>query len=348
MKLVNHRLEKISKNIEDLNKTLHNVEAKSEFLDEINTSAKENDKCLEIKEDVPSDYVHPRNRKRISHFKKASMEKRDQNNNESNAHARPQHADKNLVKNGLVEFNVPENQFASGDNNMTTSNEKFDEVAFMKRLDELEALEEQEFEDALSENNSEDSGIDIASSLLTRNDGDSVPLPISDVTIKNDPNEHFVTALSSKLCSIQEADECDSDDKPEQAVNEPIRIKFKHTKNKSVFLIPKTDDTILHPGDIGREKTILKSILKPPSRHNSVSEPEDLLSTSCGSSPCSSDDISDHFNDLHIDNTTNKRVSFKTPIADSVVEKTKRNNNHGHKKKSKKKRVSKFKASRSK
>jgi len=213
-----------------------------------------------------------------------------------------------------------------------------------------------------SENNSEDSGIDnCVSDLPTKNDFITEESRQLDEAL----SEEIAAALSNRLCSIQEADELDSDDdvmkpktKSASSGYEPMRITFKHSKNRSTaLLIPKTDDNrVIHPGDIGREKTVLKSILKPPSRTNSVSEPEDLLSASYGStsygssgSPCSSDEVS---SDQFGQSPTNKRVSFSEAVSERVIESKNsnhhnhNNNTNGHKKKSKKKRVSKFKQSR--
>nr|CAB3226588.1 unconventional prefoldin RPB5 interactor [Phallusia mammillata] len=73
-KIINHRMQAINKNIEDLGKTLSNLEKKTEFSHEVLSDGKQGSQnVVEIKEKVPADYLHPSRRKRVSRVKEGEQ-----------------------------------------------------------------------------------------------------------------------------------------------------------------------------------------------------------------------------------------------------------------------------------
>nr|XP_009861789.1 unconventional prefoldin RPB5 interactor [Ciona intestinalis] len=115
LKIIDHRLAAVDKNIEDIGFTVKNFKKKSEFSQHLNNDGDKN--AVEIKEEVSNQYLHPSRRKRISRVKEKSP-------------VRSKVVDRNPTKPPIVDEGIKEKCFNDG--------------AFMSRLDELEKFEEEE------------------------------------------------------------------------------------------------------------------------------------------------------------------------------------------------------------
>ncbi|XP_078490366.1 unconventional prefoldin RPB5 interactor isoform X2 [Ciona intestinalis] len=114
LKIIDHRLAAVDKNIEDIGFTVKNFKKKSEFSQHLNNDGDKS--AVEIKEEVSNQYLHPSRRKRISRVKEKPPVRSQE--------------DRNPTKPPIVDEAIKEKCFNDG--------------AFMSRLDELEKFEEEE------------------------------------------------------------------------------------------------------------------------------------------------------------------------------------------------------------
>uniref|UniRef100_H2YY59 Unconventional prefoldin RPB5 interactor n=1 Tax=Ciona savignyi TaxID=51511 RepID=H2YY59_CIOSA len=119
LKIIDHRMTAVNKHIDDLGLTITNLEKKNEFSQNLKNDGGDAMNSIEIKEEVPNEYLHPSRRKRISRVKQASP------------------VQKKVVENTRKQSTLMEEKKKSVD-------DCFHDKALLSRLDELEKLEEEE------------------------------------------------------------------------------------------------------------------------------------------------------------------------------------------------------------
>ncbi|XP_076803415.1 uncharacterized protein LOC143447279 [Clavelina lepadiformis] len=228
LKIVDHRLESVHKNLDDLDKVMTNLNKKTEFAEELDNNNGE-DKAIEIKENIPEDYLHPSRRKRISRVKMQPP-----TSNKSDASEVP-----------LPTDNQPD---VREEHQPTYLNNE----DLMRRLDELERLEEEEDEmllqGTLDENSTHDN-FDKSSHEKPVNEGQS------EKVLKTPPSNAKKVSWSGKLTEGREANSDDSDE------CEPVIIKFKHSSaniQKNTINEKLKSASVQSPADIGQHRVTFR------------------------------------------------------------------------------------------